>query len=74
MITYHPNKGKWGHIDVKLDGKLVGQIKPESPPFGAPVDKAWRYWPVGVRTAHAAGSPFTSLNACKRSLEHDSHA
>lgn len=74
MITYHPLKGPLGLIDVKLDNKQVGQIRPESPPYGSAVTKVFRYWPLGCKTAAAAGSPFATLASCKRSLENDTHS
>ena len=63
--------GKSGSTEVLLDEKVVGYIREESPPYGSPVPKIWRYWPKGALTQAAAGSAFTSINACKRSLEHE---
>lgn len=68
MITYHPI-GKSGVINVKLNGQTVGEIRRETAPFGSPVDTVYRYWPTGVRSVAAAGSPYTSVARCKQSLE-----
>lgn len=61
--------GNSGITQVSLDGQAVGQIKKETAPFGSPVAFVFRYWPNGVKVKGAAGSPYTSLALCKKSLE-----
>jgi hypothetical protein len=46
-----------GKVTVKLDGKLVGEIRQEADGF--------RYFPKGQKTG---GELFSTLPACKKSL------
>lgn len=66
-IAYSPVSNS-GRVEVQLEGKNVGYIQRESAE-NAVVAWVYRYWPNGCKSKSNAGSAFTTLNGCKKSLE-----
>jgi hypothetical protein len=61
MITY--KEAKPGKIEVRLNGKIAGAIRTFA--------NGYRYRPRGSKVGY--GDLFSSLGACKRSLESDGY-
>jgi hypothetical protein len=60
MITYD-------HVvQVRLDGKLIGEIRHERDPQEATIYFGWRYYPKGKKVG---GELFQTLDEVARSLE-----
>ena len=67
MIEYLYTEGKPdADVKVRLDGKIVGEIRRELIPFGFAQVHVWRYYPKGQKSC---GEDFPSLRACQKSLE-----
>jgi hypothetical protein len=66
-VTYSPI-GNSGMTEVQLEGKNIGRIEREVCPIEG-IAWVYRYWPNGCKSKQNAGSAFTSIEACKKSLE-----
>lgn len=59
MIAYQQNR-KTGAEVVKLDGRVIGEIRP--------VSGGYQYFPKGQKTG---GTVWPSITGCKRDIEGD---